>query len=78
MATVIHPAGNIAELLLKEGFAWCVDWSMAMLTNDKDKLRSAEKFAKSSKVRYWKDYEPKPVAVSTSSLPSGKFTGKVI
>jgi staphylococcal nuclease domain-containing protein 1 len=78
MATVIHPAGNIAELLLKEGFAWCVDWSMAMLTNDKDKLRSAEKFAKSSKVRYWKDYEPKPVAVSTSSLPSGKFTGKVV
>ena len=36
-------AGNIAELLLKEGFAWCVDWSMAMVTKEKEKLRAAEK-----------------------------------
>ena len=35
--------GNIAERLLREGFARCVDWSMAMVLNDKDKLRAAEK-----------------------------------
>ena len=35
--------GNIAERLVKEGFARCVDWSMAMVSKDKDKLRTAEK-----------------------------------
>ena len=35
--------GNIAERLIKEGFARCVDWSMAMVSKDKEKLRSAEK-----------------------------------
>ena len=41
--SLFSQAGNIAELLLQEGFAWCVDWSMSMVTNDKDKLRAAEK-----------------------------------
>lgn len=36
-------AGNIAELLVKEGFARCVDWSMAFVTQGRDKLRAAEK-----------------------------------
>lgn len=36
-------AGNIAELLLREGFARCVDWSMAVLSKGHDKLRAAEK-----------------------------------
>lgn len=35
--------GNIAESLVREGFARCVDWSMAMVSKDKDKLRAAEK-----------------------------------
>ena len=36
-------AGNIAELLVKEGFARCVDWSMAFVTKGRDRLRAAEK-----------------------------------
>ena len=36
-------AGNIAELLVKEGFSRCVDWSMAFVTQGRDKLRAAEK-----------------------------------
>ena len=38
-------AGNIAELLLKEGFARCVDWSMAFVSKPKERevLRAAEK-----------------------------------
>jgi len=32
VGTLSHPAGNISELLLKEGFAKCVDWSMGMLS----------------------------------------------
>ena len=31
VGTIQHPCGNISELLLKEGFAKCVDWSMGML-----------------------------------------------
>ena len=34
--------GNIAERLLREGFARCVDWSMAMVSKEKEKLRAAE------------------------------------
>lgn len=37
-------AGNISELLLREGFARCVDWSMAVLTKGHEKLRAAEKY----------------------------------
>ena len=29
VGSVIHPAGNIAEALLKEGMAKCVDWSIS-------------------------------------------------
>lgn len=35
--------GNITELLLKEGFARCVDWSMAVYTQGAEKLRAAER-----------------------------------
>jgi staphylococcal nuclease domain-containing protein 1 len=49
--------GNIAEALLKEGFARCVDWSMAFMKSGSDKLRAAEKLAKEGKIRIWKDYQ---------------------
>ena len=39
----VWQAGNIAELLLKEGFARCVDWSMGVVTSGKEKLRAAER-----------------------------------
>ncbi|KAL7979763.1 hypothetical protein Chor_008101 [Crotalus horridus] len=48
--------GNITELLLKEGFARCVDWSMAVYTRGAEKLRSAERYAKEHKLRIWRDY----------------------
>ena len=32
VGTLVHPNGNISELLLKEGFAKCVDWSLGMMT----------------------------------------------
>ncbi|NXV36678.1 SND1 protein, partial [Rissa tridactyla] len=56
LGTILHPAtgapspqnGNITELLLKEGFARCVDWSIAVYTRGADKLRAAE--------RIWRDY----------------------
>uniref|UniRef100_A0A673I1S9 Staphylococcal nuclease domain-containing protein n=1 Tax=Sinocyclocheilus rhinocerous TaxID=307959 RepID=A0A673I1S9_9TELE len=56
LGTILHPNGNITELLLKEGFARCVDWSMAVYTQGAEKLRAAERSAKEHKVRIWKDY----------------------
>lgn len=35
IGTIIHPKGNIAESLLREGLARCVDWSMAVMANGK-------------------------------------------
>lgn len=56
LGTILHPNGNITELLLKEGFARCVDWSMAVYTQGSEKLRAAERFAKERKTRIWRDY----------------------
>ena len=49
--------GNIAEALLKEGFARCVDWSMVLMKTGADKLRLTEKAAKEGRIRIWKDYQ---------------------
>lgn len=68
IGTVFVPKGNIAEGLLKEGYAHCVDWSMAFLTSGADKLRAAEKFAKENRLRRWKDFQPKAPTVSTRFL----------
>ncbi|OCT87164.1 hypothetical protein XELAEV_180208581mg, partial [Xenopus laevis] len=56
LGTILHPNGNITELLLKEGFARCVDWSIAIYTQGSEKLRAAERFAKEHKTRIWRDY----------------------
>ncbi|XP_028130612.1 staphylococcal nuclease domain-containing protein 1 [Diabrotica virgifera virgifera] len=58
IGTVIHPKGNIAELLLKEGLGKCVDWSIMLMKSNPDKLRAAEKQAKEGRRRLWKDFVP--------------------
>jgi len=75
LGTIIHPAGNIAELMLKEGFARCVDWSMGTLTSDHDKYRQAEKFAKQKQLRIWKGYTMPAAKVP---LKDSEFSGKVV
>lgn len=56
--------GNIAEALLREGFARCVDWSIATVTGGPEKLRAAEKVAKEKQLRLWQDYKPSSLSVS--------------
>ncbi|KAI3651798.1 hypothetical protein MP228_003101 [Amoeboaphelidium protococcarum] len=51
--TVIHPAGNIAELLLANGFAKIVDWQLSSLSADADKYKSALQEAQSKQLRIW-------------------------
>lgn len=36
VGSILFPKGNIAEALLREGFAKCVDWSMAFMRTGKD------------------------------------------
>ena len=75
VGTIVHPAGNISELLLKEGYARCVDWSMGMITGDVAKYRNAEKAAKMARKRIWKNWEPADAAIPENER---EFTGKVI
>ncbi|CAH2103312.1 unnamed protein product [Euphydryas editha] len=56
VGTILHPQGNIAEALLKQGFARCVDWSIAVMKSGASTLRSAERAAKDAKLRIWTNY----------------------
>lgn len=58
VGSIFHPKGNIAEVLLHEGLARCVDWSMSYTKSGANKLHLAEKAAKEKRLRIWKDYEP--------------------
>uniref|UniRef100_A0A646QDV8 Staphylococcal nuclease domain-containing protein 1 n=1 Tax=Hemiscolopendra marginata TaxID=943146 RepID=A0A646QDV8_9MYRI len=72
--SIHHPQGNIAEVLLREGFARCVDWTLSLLPTGKEKLKVAEKIAMDKRLRIWKDYVPPSNQIDTKSK---EFTGKV-
>lgn len=75
VGTIVHPMGNIAESLLKEGLAKCVEWSLACVTGGPESYRKAQAGAKERKAKLWKDF------VSSGPVIPAKdkeFTGKVI
>lgn len=76
IGSVIHPAGNIAEALLREGFAKCVDWSLQCVTGGPEKYRNAQADAKQKKLRLWKDYTG-PTGPQVSAKDK-EFVGKVV
>ncbi|KAF6035658.1 SND1 [Bugula neritina] len=78
LGTVLHPNGNITEMLLKEGFARCVDWSIGVVTQGVEKLRVAEKLAKEKRLRIWKDWTPSASTLSMGSITEKEYTGKVV
>ncbi|PIC44887.1 hypothetical protein B9Z55_005098 [Caenorhabditis nigoni] len=75
VGSIIHPKGNIAESLLREGYAKCVDWSIGLCTGGAQKLRDAERQAKEKRVRLWKSYTP---AASGYSGDRKAFSAKVV
>ncbi|KAF2350110.1 Staphylococcal nuclease (SNase-like) OB-fold [Trinorchestia longiramus] len=75
VGSIIHPSGNIAEALLKKGYAKCVDWSMTTVTGGPEKLRAAEKIAKQQKLKLWVGYKPSGSKVADKDK---EFTGRVI
>lgn len=72
VATVAFMDRDIAEYLLREGYAKCIDRTLGM-TKDPKKLRSLESEAKSRKLRIWKDF--KETVRSSSSM---NFEAKVL
>lgn len=55
LATVLLGQNNLAEALLRQGMARCNDASIS-LTKAPEKLRAAEKDAKSKRLRIWENY----------------------
>lgn len=75
VGTIIFPEGNIAEALLRNGFAKCVEWSMPYVKEGVDRLRAAEKHAKTERVRLWKDYQ---APTATYNIKDKDFSGTVV
>lgn len=75
VGTIIFPKGSIAEALLREGFAKCVEWSMPYVKEGVDRLRASEKHAKTNRLRLWKDYQAPTAAFSSKDKD---LTGTVI
>lgn len=71
VGTLLHPNGNIALHLLKEGLAKCVDWSLTLLQQGwREKYRATEKYAKDNRLRIWKNYVPQPGHIDNENVPS--------
>lgn len=64
---------NIAEYLVKEGYAKCLDWTIG-LTTDPKKLRLLEKEAKTKRLRIWRDYKD----TSRANGSTETFDAKVV
>ncbi|KAA8913870.1 hypothetical protein FN846DRAFT_37244 [Sphaerosporella brunnea] len=60
IGSIVHPAGNIAELLLSRGYARCVDFHSSFLGPAMGGLRDAEKHAKDNQLRIFKAHQVKP------------------
>ncbi|UJR21995.1 hypothetical protein I4U23_025063 [Adineta vaga] len=57
VGTLLHPNGDIALYLLKEGLARCADWSLTFLKSDsREQYRTAENFAKDNHLKIWHNY----------------------
>ncbi|CAK5030294.1 unnamed protein product [Meloidogyne enterolobii] len=66
IGSVLHPRGNIAEFLLKDGLAKCLDWTMGLVTGGGEKLREAENFAKQRRLRIWREGTDGTLPVQTA------------
>ncbi|KAL1838683.1 hypothetical protein VTJ49DRAFT_2409 [Mycothermus thermophilus] len=74
VGAIIHPRGNIAEFLLKEGLARCNDFHSTLLGPDMAALRAAEKEAQAARRRLHKGF----VAKTTDSKETDATVIKII
>ncbi|VDM17871.1 unnamed protein product [Hydatigera taeniaeformis] len=87
VGSVLHPNGNIALFLLREGLARCLEWNLAIVSPEAggaEAYRSAEQEAKQKRLRIWQDHVPvnalEGVAKAANKGSSMKtdYTGVVI
>jgi staphylococcal nuclease domain-containing protein 1 len=69
IGSVIHPMGNIAEALLRFGYAKIVDWSLKVIAEGSEKYRAAEKAAKEKRLKQWENWAP-PTGPDLNQRPS--------
>ncbi|KAH8874884.1 Staphylococcal nuclease domain-containing protein 1 [Schistosoma japonicum] len=60
VGSILHPNGNIAELLLRQGLARCIDWNLNLVSvpGAAEAYKAAERFAKEKRLRLWENYQP--------------------
>lgn len=75
LGTILHPKGNISELLLAEGFAKIMDSSFVDVRGDKARMRAAEAAAKARLLRIWKEYKKAAINIPEADRV---FTATVI
>ncbi|KER33498.1 hypothetical protein T265_00614 [Opisthorchis viverrini] len=87
IGSVLHPNGNIAEVLVREGLAKCVEWNLNLVSvpGASDVYRAAERMAKEKRLRLWRDYQPPMVQMETPEVrdpnrlaPGTTFVGNVV
>lgn len=66
---------NLGELLVQEGLAKVMEFSVSMLSSGAQKMRDLERAAKLSKLRIWTNYVP---TQSNQAKLTDAFLGKVI
>lgn len=69
--TLLHPRGNVSEILLTEGLAQCADWSMKYYTGKVEKLRACQNEAKKNKKRLQKNYKAPAEKLGTAQTFNG-------
>ncbi|KAL5966050.1 Staphylococcal nuclease domain-containing protein 1 [Taenia solium] len=80
VGSVLHPNGNIALFLLREGLARCLEWNLAVVSPEAggvEAYRSAEQKAKQKRLRIWEDYVPPPGESADASEGAAKDAKKV-
>eukprot|EP00798_Chlamydomonas_sp_ICE-L_P007216 gene7216-323_t len=66
---------SLAELLIKEGLAKAVEWSLNVMTVGANKIRELERAAKQAKVGQWLNFVAAP---TNQTKLSDQYVGKVI
>lgn len=76
VGSILHPNGNIARFLLREGLAKCLEWNLAVVSPEAggpQAYRDEERAAKEKRLRIWHDYQPASVdAASKGKAAAGK------
>ncbi|CAH8493833.1 unnamed protein product [Schistosoma turkestanicum] len=84
IGSILHPNGNIAELLLRNGLAHCIDWNLNLVSvpGAAEAYKAAERFAKEKRLRLFENYQPTETkevhAGSHSTIVPGKIFSGII